>query len=862
MASYLPNDGFVMTDGSNNGLDSYDWGNPFDGERLVEEATLPPSANVSGLPEGFFGGEPDPDDVPSTVARSEDEGFDLTAMLREGVHWEPNNAITGPVPSLVDLDWLDPTLGNDTKVLPVNPVDKGIEELARAWDFGQGTNGLRLEPNNKDKEVLDYRRSISEGPRSGLPGDSASKAARQLVIASVLRRAQRRSAYGDSLKEILVEASEALGNDAKSVRAAFAQISAEHGLAGKVFIHASAFPGITSGKWNEAIRRRCANARYIVAEAGHPLLQSDGFLGKSVVSDVPWMDAWRRQARLSAQTGIKVAATPKTAQEAKTALLALFGQAAPKASLPLTHQPIDVRPADRVTAEVAKAALAASKAPVAQVMDRADMDAEALRKRARTQIGKWQESGLLPVKDAGRILLSGAPAKALLTAALQIIQATGKTATYGGAGANFPKVAVATREEAFAGLAAAEGSIKKVQAEVDGANRSRLATKFGAMVSAGLLEKREADIILGADRTPEQALHLAFVCVSRRASAKVAIPTVNGRTAKYQGAGKGAIPTNQLSLGQAKTALQNAPDPNQGIPAVRAAHDRQMAIEHVEAFRNAGLITDKQSDKLKAAHTDLNETLAAVAAMVVRHQLAPMPIPVQADVQVPVYAGEGKKAYPIAQADSASAWEDLRTASDDFRVPDIEVRACIKWARRQLSEGMLGHDLDEMLRVRFSSPLLKTAASRLAALRSAHEGLSGVLYVDAAAYASKDGATGCDQGGLKHRSSYVKNVLAMARCADCTFANAGPDGKRTCQKYNKALVASPPVDDPQAFQANTLRKANQSDAEQTASLFAGGHEVDDYKLRNAEMEDLILDDLAPRAEDLGEILYGGLETIW
>ncbi|HIB00374.1 MAG TPA: hypothetical protein EYO31_00385 [Phycisphaerales bacterium] len=194
-------------------------------------------------------------------------------------------------------------------------------------------------------------------------------------------------------------------------------------------------------------------------------------------------------------------------------------------------------------------------------------------------------------------------------------------------------------------------------------------------------------------------------------------------------------------------------------------------------------------------------------------------------------------------------------ASSDSGIPANEFFKLIKWARIQMTEGLCGEDLTQMIRLKFNGPLIKAASSVLSETRSEHEGLSGQLYVDAAAYASASGTAGCEEGSLRHRTNQVRHVLAMPRCGTCVFKNANG----TCQKYNKELVDSVPVSNPRAYQKEALRLADASDAEITASLFASSYDSNEFGLNNDSLNDFDFDSEISN-EHLGQILFGGLEV--
>ena len=176
-----------------------------------------------------------------------------------------------------------------------------------------------------------------------------------------------------------------------------------------------------------------------------------------------------------------------------------------------------------------------------------------------------------------------------------------------------------------------------------------------------------------------------------------------------------------------------------------------------------------------------------------------------------------------------------------------------RWTRQQMTEGVLGKTLTTLLRHKFAPTFLKAAKETLSELRQQHEGLSGHLYVDAAAYASPSGTTGCDAGGLKHRANQLKFVMAMDRCGSCKFASQKANGDFSCQKYNKDIISELPSDIGE-YQKEMLRLADASDAEQTASIF----NPSEFNLSNGNLDHFAFDEMAS-VETLSGVFFGGIE---
>jgi len=181
------------------------------------------------------------------------------------------------------------------------------------------------------------------------------------------------------------------------------------------------------------------------------------------------------------------------------------------------------------------------------------------------------------------------------------------------------------------------------------------------------------------------------------------------------------------------------------------------------------------------------------------------------------------------------------------------------WTRRAMNEGWMGKDLDQLIQARWNTDLLRKAAQDIRELRAQHEGLAGHVYVDAAAYASPTGYTGCKEAASKHRTNQVKRVLAMGRCGSCVHKKAMLDGSGHCSVYNKPLIEAAALEgvDLRALQEEAIKGANASDAEATASLFTNQHTSIVSEFGLVANMDVTLDN-TPDIEKLGELLFDGI----
>jgi len=304
-------------------------------------------------------------------------------------------------------------------------------------------------------------------------------------------------------------------------------------------------------------------------------------------------------------------------------------------------------------------------------------------------------------------------------------------------------------------------------------------------------------------------------------------------------------PADRVSSREARQAIRTAPAiPRQVISRSDRQEelDRKKALVQIAKWVKAGQLTQKQAHELARSEVSPKMLLRTAGLLISANP--------SSDYKGPTF----KTSQQVSTPKSVPAPDPLSKAAKAHSVDVRELRNLVKWARIKMTEGTLGHELDQLLKLRFSKPLLKAGAEPLRIVRRQHEGLSGHLYVDAGAYASKRGVEGCERGALQQRSGNLKTVLAMDRCGSCVFKNA--DG--VCQKYNKLLVDSAPVDNPKEYQKESIRLANASDSEVTASLFSPTFDPSDFSLTDP-LQEISLHEAAS-TEELGEVLFGtGIE---
>ena len=710
-ASGMPADEFTFTDGSNGGMDGF----YFDLEmnKGVEDAArLPETKGLSGLPDGIVTTTEEPlglaalmdsDDGPmlDDIILEEADGFDEEDIILSGMNEEEKLA------SLTNLNWLEDQV-QDVDRLPQMPAI--IQDLDSQWGSGQSTDGVFLVPNSNE---------------SGVPTVPSAKAASSDVKIAMMR-ASRRVHYGHNIKDIAAELVKVAG--VKTTKNIIPHLQDDMGLAGKVFVRASAFPGLKHGKWTEQLKKVAKTALYVITD--DPLIAAKS--GKAMVASVPWDEAFAYYRPRLISAGYKVAAG-----NPKTVIRNAFLTGSVKQEPAETYKPVHTAPVAS-DAQVKKAL--ASKPKVVVLKTAEEQAVEAKNKQALLKIAKWVKAEQLSHNDALRIHASGLSATGMLKAASQIMVATQHQAVYDGSGANLPKDAQMQRQAVL-------DSLESRQAALEADSKKKFMVYLAKKAKSGALTKAEVQKIAALNKPVVELQKIAAHAIKK------------------------------------------------------AAELREIVLEDKETKKYAGVV------QKQALHHKTTKPIDPFLARVMK------------------VAGK----------------ENIKAG---------EILGMLKWAKQQMNEALAGKMLDGMLAGKFSKPLLKAASSLLKEVRDAHEGLAGFMYVDAEAYASPSGTTGCERGALKHRANAIKIVKAMDRCAGCVNAN----DNEVCQQYNKRLVAFNKADNEKlaARQKANIKLANAGDSEKTAALF----DADEYNLQG-QMTVGMDPEVSP--EELGKVLFGGME---
>lgn len=364
----------------------------------------------------------------------------------------------------------------------------------------------------------------------------------------------------------------------------------------------------------------------------------------------------------------------------------------------------------------------------------------------------------------------------------------------------------------------------------DVAAAKKVVQKLGQMVKASLLSEAEAKALCGSSASPHAIL---------KAAAQIALTV---KTARYSG-GRHAVRSNGISKEAAWKELHAAEAKSQADLEMRrrdTAENLHQKVRMIQAQVKGGLKGQKLGTLIRQTLTQAE----AVAA---------------SDILGPLLKKTGALRHV---APKVKKYEDAKftrhvASAPEIAVPTGEIRKAARWVRQQMTEGFAGTELDQLIGLRLTSKVASAAAGRIATERKEHEGLAGHVYVDAGAYASAKGVTGCDEGSLKHRANGLKFVRAMTRCDGCVFKNA--DG--ICQKYNKTLLDEIPADFAEVARAKHMASHQMNDQEQTAAMFSIGAEAataaDQFGLHNGALD--AVETEAPSHEAIDGIFFGGFE---
>lgn len=425
----------------------------------------------------------DSSDLEIGVNTESGENLDLNAFLKES--------------ALVDFEWLDPSQDQDPSRLPHTP--NSVPELEEAWSFNKPYGNVYASYATDLSDVR-YHEAVANNE---VPKYRLEKSALQSVIATVMRR----SAAGLDIDTAIKTALESCGEEMERVAPALRAVRAEHGLAGNVFIRASAYPNYGSGKWKDLIRKSASGARYVIvskAELEGAVWVKDGrcqITGKRAVLSVPWKQAYEYYVPRLTGTGRKVASSKNYAAALREAFLSHPDKVALE-----TEFPVHITPAERISTKTARQELA-NYVPVREVFDPTAGRIAREIPRVKARLAQMVTARLLNAAQVESILASGVEPYLMLRKAGELASRSNKKRAFNGSPNNALRPAVgaamkrladgAQREQAdVARLAAHEEKKARIARNADNLNRVK------KLVASGL---RGRELISAVNKTIKAA---------------------------------------------------------------------------------------------------------------------------------------------------------------------------------------------------------------------------------------------------------------------------------------------------------------------------------------------------------------------
>lgn len=388
------------------------------------------------------------------------------------------------------------------------------------------------------------------------------------------------------------------------------------------------------------------------------------------------------------------------------------------------------------------------------------------------------------------------------------------------------RITMAEARKAFDAYTPPERKVYDTRERDQAKRLARAEGQLSRLERDGLLPAGERQKILASGKDPMDML---------RAAAKIATRIKEGT---YVGDTRAVGAQAQL----ARQEMDRKAAKERGLASRLASYGIDKVSAQVRRWVDAGMVTEARVRALVTEHKDIFKVAEALLPEVREATLDPKenikPVEVKTYDQ-PVFKAAATAAPPKTRSVLAG-----------------QIKTAARWVRRTMSEGFAGKDLDDLIRNRFASALLDAAASEIKAAREAHEGASGFLYVDAAAYASDSGVKGCEKGALKHRTNQIPSVAAMPRCGSCALVRELGDGTRKCGVYNKTLLTNTTGSDIEQIKQANIKAANMTDQELTASLFAPTYDPSEFDLQNDVLEGFSFEDNT-ETDKLSSVLFDG-----
>ncbi len=859
--SYMPNGGYTLTQGSNYMMDGFHFDTEYGGGPQ-EKARLPESKGLADLPSGMIPLESSgismlPNGVETEVDLNLEE---ITREASQEINIVDHNWLASqPKPDLSGQHELEEIYKDLADGHMNNPRFNQIKTLEKSWGYGE-TTGLDIIPN-ENRNVDLYHNSYRDD-QSKLPADDYREE---------MERGVRKLAYGRPLNLVLSEVSES------RVLSAKAKFASEYGLNGRVYIKEEHFPGLFNGKWDEVINKRCATSMYIIPNSKDCAF--DRFLGMEVVNEIPWNKAAKALLPKLESYGVRIG-SGSAKERLQSAFIDLIEGRVSRQEKSATWFPTQLDQSSLLSLDHARRELEVAREENIFVASTEDVEQSKVERKLQRIAKQLVAQRFLDGEQVSAVVsLENKTASEKISRLYELASTPTEAKSYAGYGQDASYHNMHKHHTNSKAHIPKKGS-RELKKRISVAQK-----KIAGLIEANLISIDEVEKVAKKIHSPEDKVRAVLRVIENK---REKTSTYKGQSDNFEA----RLTTDQLA------SLQNSFF-NKASSQSKVAYEREV-MSKINNLIESGVVSMSQFEKVVQKHGSLSARLQAIYSLVSK----PLHIK-KASGQKGHYGSKASKTAKIEYTasdwskaqdkvsklvetgllsqESVDSLSSISNPSDFVRkafdlaskpnqasqyvgeetahilggkkshtVSSTEKKVAT-WVRQKMSEGSAGEELDVLIATRFNQNVVNEYNSKIASVRSEHEGISGHAYVDASAYMTK-GTEGCDKGALVHRSNQIPTLLKTSKCGSCVFNSNG-----TCQKYNKTIIASADeiVESPSKYQQEMIRLANASDSEQTASLFVNNYDANEFNLTASA--DVSLDD-TPSHEQLGDVLFGGFEV--
>ena len=258
-------------------------------------------------------------------------------------------------------------------------------------------------------------------------------------------------------------------------------------MAGKVFVLASAFPGIKNGRWVKEIRKALRTAKYVVTD---DQMVADK-LSMKMVASVPWGSALREYAPLLHGAGYKLASGNPKEVLRKAFLSGPIVLPPAETNFPEMHPVVASKEESRKELD------RVAHLPKQTVQTANDVAVANKMKTALVKVARLVKEGRLTMKDAFYLRDlgdQGTKPELILKAAAQIMAAGPEIETYEGTGTLVAKNAEVLRAPKRVSATEQAEALEKIR-------RNKAGLHLAKLVQQKSLTAAEAKVLLKSDKT-------------------------------------------------------------------------------------------------------------------------------------------------------------------------------------------------------------------------------------------------------------------------------------------------------------------------------------------------------------------------